>query len=107
MSDESLEASAFRAASVLLSGTVDYAMYNSLLDQLGRAPESGNVVVELSTLGGATLKSLAWWGGCSLSQRPHSRPAFCFSRQGRHLSGGYDVHVVLRTQQPLSYARHR
>jgi hypothetical protein len=37
---------------VLLSGTVDYAMYNSFRDQLARAPVSGLVVVELSTPGG-------------------------------------------------------
>jgi ATP-dependent protease ClpP protease subunit len=47
-----LEASAFRTPAVILSGTVDYAMYNSFRDQLVSAPESGLVVVELSTLGG-------------------------------------------------------
>jgi hypothetical protein len=52
MSDGRLDYSAFRAPAVLLSGTVDYAMYNSFRDQLGRAPEKGIVVIELSTLGG-------------------------------------------------------
>jgi hypothetical protein len=52
MSEEVLDASAFRAPTVLLSGTVDYAMYNSFREQLGRAPANGLVVVELSTLGG-------------------------------------------------------
>jgi membrane-bound ClpP family serine protease len=52
MSDGRLDYSAFRAPAVLLSGTVDYAMYNSFQDQLGRAPEKGIVVIELSTLGG-------------------------------------------------------
>ena len=52
MSDEVLDAGAFRAPAVLLSGTVDYAMYNSFREQLGRAPANGLVVVELSTLGG-------------------------------------------------------
>jgi ATP-dependent protease ClpP protease subunit len=47
-----LEPAAFRAPSVLLCGTVDYAMYNSFRDQLAAAPTSGLVVVELSTLGG-------------------------------------------------------
>jgi len=47
-----LEASAFRAPAVILSGTVDYSMYNNFRDQLVSAPESGLVVVELSTLGG-------------------------------------------------------
>jgi hypothetical protein len=53
MSDEVLDASAFRAPAVRLSGTVDYAMYNSFREQLGRAPANGLVVVELSTLGGS------------------------------------------------------
>jgi ATP-dependent protease ClpP protease subunit len=52
MSNEVLDASAFRTPAVLLSGTVDYAMYNSFRDQLSRAPANGVVVVELSTLGG-------------------------------------------------------
>jgi membrane-bound ClpP family serine protease len=52
MSNEVLDASAFRTPAVLLSGTVDYAMYNSFRDQLVRAPANGVVVVELSTLGG-------------------------------------------------------
>jgi ATP-dependent protease ClpP protease subunit len=52
MSDSPLEPSAFRAPAVLLSGTVDYAMYNSFRDQLARAPAEGLIVVELSTLGG-------------------------------------------------------
>jgi ATP-dependent protease ClpP protease subunit len=52
MSNEVLDASAFRMPAVLLSGTVDYAMYNSFRDQLIRAPANGLIVVELSTLGG-------------------------------------------------------
>jgi len=52
MPNEILEAGAFRAPSVLLSGTVDYAMYNSFHEQLGRAPATGLIVVVLSTLGG-------------------------------------------------------
>jgi hypothetical protein len=52
MTDAILEPSAFRRPSILLSGTVDYAMYNSFRDQLDRSPENGLVVVELSTLGG-------------------------------------------------------
>jgi hypothetical protein len=52
MTGELLESSDFRAPAVLLSGTVDYAMYQSFRDQFVRAPETGLVVVELSTLGG-------------------------------------------------------
>ena len=52
MSEEVLDAGAFRAPAVLLAGTVDYAMYNSFHEQLGFAPANGHVVVELSTLGG-------------------------------------------------------
>ncbi len=52
MSDEVLDPSAFCAPAVLLSGTVDYSMYNSFRERLGRAPAHGLVVVELSTLGG-------------------------------------------------------
>ncbi len=42
----------FKAPTVLLSGPVDYAMYGVFRDQLDRAPETGLVVIELSTLGG-------------------------------------------------------
>jgi hypothetical protein len=52
MSGSALEPGAFRSPSVLLSGTVDYAMYNSFRDQLNRAAEKGLIVIELSTLGG-------------------------------------------------------
>src|SRR5271155_4989823 len=52
MSDEVLDAGAFRAPAILLAGTVDYAMYNSFRQQLGRASDNNLVVVELSTLGG-------------------------------------------------------
>ena len=47
-----LQAADFRQPAILLSGTVDYAMYNSFRDQLSRAPAEGLIVVELSTLGG-------------------------------------------------------
>ncbi len=36
----------------MLSGTVDYEMYENFREQLDRAPAEGLVVVELSTLGG-------------------------------------------------------
>ena len=42
----------FRAPAVLLSGTVDYAMYQAFRGQLAAAPAEGLVVIELSTLGG-------------------------------------------------------
>ena len=42
----------FHAPAVLLSGPVDYDMYRSFRDQLGRADERSLIVVELSTLGG-------------------------------------------------------
>lgn len=42
----------FRCPTILLSGTVDYQMYQSFRDQLAAAPESGLISVELSTLGG-------------------------------------------------------
>ena len=47
-----LQPADFRSPAIFLAGVVDYAMYNSFRDQLGRAPEKGLVVVELSTLGG-------------------------------------------------------
>jgi len=47
-----LSAMDFRNPSILLSGTVDYAMYSHFRSQLAQAPETGLVVVELSTLGG-------------------------------------------------------
>jgi ATP-dependent protease ClpP protease subunit len=52
MDNPVLEASAFKAPAILLSGTVDYAMYNSFREQLERTPDSGLIVVVLSTLGG-------------------------------------------------------
>ena len=42
----------FMNPAVLLSGTVDYNMYNAFRQQLANAPPSGLVVIELSTLGG-------------------------------------------------------
>ena len=42
----------FDAPKILLSGTVDYSMYQSFRDQLARSPVEGLTVVELSTLGG-------------------------------------------------------
>ena len=47
-----LKAGDFRSPAVLLSGTVDYDMYHEFRRQLDQAPETGLVVVELSTLGG-------------------------------------------------------
>jgi hypothetical protein len=48
----SLQASDFKAPSVLLAGTVDYEMYTKFRDQLSAAPAEGLVQIELSTLGG-------------------------------------------------------
>lgn len=42
----------FKCPSILLSGTVDYAMYQSFREQLAAAPADGLISVELSTLGG-------------------------------------------------------
>ena len=42
----------FRSPAILLSGTVDYAMYQSFREQFDAAPAEGLVAVELSTLGG-------------------------------------------------------
>ena len=47
-----LTAADFNAPAILLSGSVDYAMYAAFRDQLGSAPAEGLIVVELSTLGG-------------------------------------------------------
>jgi hypothetical protein len=52
LSSNVLSPADFRSPAVLLSGTVDYQMYNSFRDQFGRAPTTGLVVIELSTLGG-------------------------------------------------------
>ncbi len=52
MQDEPLAASDFVSPAILLSGTVDYDMYNSFRAQLDRDPERGLIVVEISTLGG-------------------------------------------------------
>jgi ATP-dependent protease ClpP protease subunit len=49
---ETLPASSFKKPSVLLSGTIDYAMYNNFRAQLDAAPVEGLIVIELSTLGG-------------------------------------------------------
>jgi ATP-dependent protease ClpP protease subunit len=42
----------FRSPAVLLSGAVDYAMYQSFRAQLDSAPADGMVAIALSTLGG-------------------------------------------------------
>lgn len=42
----------FNNPAILLSGAVDYLMYNNFRSQLKAAPADGLVVVELSTLGG-------------------------------------------------------
>jgi len=47
-----LGANDFRNPAILLSGSVDYAMYGSFRDRLANAPKQGLVVVELTTLGG-------------------------------------------------------
>lgn len=47
-----LQANDFRAPAILLSGTVDYQMYADFRQKLENAPESGLIVVELTTLGG-------------------------------------------------------
>jgi hypothetical protein len=42
----------FEGPAILLSGAVDYLLYNSFRDQLAKAPQGGLVVVEMTTLGG-------------------------------------------------------
>ena len=50
--NETLSPAAFDAPRILLAGTVDYNMYASFRSQFAQAPETGMVVIELSTLGG-------------------------------------------------------
>ncbi|GGE92351.1 MULTISPECIES: ATP-dependent Clp protease proteolytic subunit [Sphingomonas] len=50
--DGAFDATMFRMPAIRLSGTVDYAMYERFRSALDTAPESGPVVIELSTLGG-------------------------------------------------------
>lgn len=52
--DDGLTLSAvdFAGPRILLAGPVDYAMYSAFREQLANAPQSGLIVVELSTLGG-------------------------------------------------------
>jgi membrane-bound ClpP family serine protease len=47
-----LTAANFDAPRILLAGTVDYEMYACFREQFDQAPETGLVVIELSTLGG-------------------------------------------------------
>ena len=49
---ERLSSAMFNNPAILLSGTVDQAMYQNFRSQLVNAPAEGLVVVELSTLGG-------------------------------------------------------
>jgi ATP-dependent protease ClpP protease subunit len=42
----------FAGPRILLAGPVDYGMYAAFRDQLSKAPDTGLIVVELSTLGG-------------------------------------------------------
>jgi ATP-dependent protease ClpP protease subunit len=50
--DAPLSAERFRAPTILLSGPVDYLMYERFRQQLDAAPEEGLIVTELTTLGG-------------------------------------------------------
>src|SRR5580692_4348472 len=52
MEAQILQPSAFKSPAVLLSGTVDYDMYTNFREQLAQTPDTGLVVVALSTLGG-------------------------------------------------------
>ena len=52
MTTEPLAPAMFQTPAVLLSGPVDYAMYQSFRSGLDAAPREGLVVIELSTLGG-------------------------------------------------------
>ena len=47
-----LTAADFENPSILLSGSVDYAMYQDFRAKLDKSPKEGIVIVELSTLGG-------------------------------------------------------
>lgn len=47
-----LSAQDFRNPPILLSGTVDYQMYGAFRSALINAPQSGLIVIELTTLGG-------------------------------------------------------
>jgi len=49
---EYLAAERFKAPTILLSGPVDYAMYESFRRQFDASPSEGLTVIELSTLGG-------------------------------------------------------
>jgi ATP-dependent protease ClpP protease subunit len=50
--DRLLSAKDFRNPAILLSGTVDYEMYEKFRTQLTGAPTEGLIVTEISTLGG-------------------------------------------------------
>jgi len=52
MTFEALDIAAFKDPAILLSGAMDAEMYQAFRAQLDAAPETGLVVVELSTLGG-------------------------------------------------------
>ena len=52
MNPPELAASVFKAPAILLSGVVDYTMYDRFREQLEKAPAEGLVVTVLSTLGG-------------------------------------------------------
>src|ERR1700744_3143044 len=52
MEAETLKPAAFASPAIILSGPVDYDMYRTFRDQLGRAAKEQLVVIELSTLGG-------------------------------------------------------
>lgn len=47
-----LSPSAFHNPAVVLAGDVDYEMYERFREAMGRAPETGLVVIALTTLGG-------------------------------------------------------
>lgn len=52
MTAQRLQPIDFYRPAILLSGAVDYAMYQAFRQALDNAPEEGRIVVELTTLGG-------------------------------------------------------
>jgi hypothetical protein len=105
LSSNVLSPADFRSPAVLLSGTVDYQMYNSFRDQFGRAPTTGLVVIELSTLGGDPEVARMMGRMCAITATSIG-PSLRLPWKGGHLFRRYNLHVVLRRWQSLSHSRH-
>lgn len=90
----------------MLSDPVHYQMQSNFRQQLASAPQSGMIVVELTTLRGDP--EVARISGEDVRFQSEKEPeALCLARQGWGLLGRYDFDELLRPGGPLTCPRYR